>query len=133
MELRTLIWEAITQDEQLNSLFGGTVRLYNTWSQPDSPYPYAVYRISELPQDPWIVTQAEVNIDIFSRTDTQARALEIERRIREMFGHQHFDGYRFFHTITMEVPEDTRYVWHINQVWTVRYTQDWRLENAAGI
>ena len=80
-ELRTEIWYKLTRDEALKTVCKGTVRLYNTWAEQDSPMPYLVHRTQEKPLLDGVITDIDYYLDIWDYDPSIARVLDIRSRI----------------------------------------------------
>lgn len=124
-ELRTEIWHLITQDDALKTLSKGTVRLYNTWADEDSPMPYLVHRTQEKPLPDGVITDIDYYLDIWDYDPSIARTLDIRSRVVALL-----DGSvltfnsgaiaRFFYAGGGDIPEDTAGIQHYATVWKIR-------------
>jgi len=124
-ELRTEIWHLLTQDDALKTLCKGTVRLYNTWADKDSPMPYLVHRMQEKPLPDGVITDLDYYLDIWDYDASMARVLDIRSRVVALL-----DGEmlvmpcgaiaRFRYVNGGDIPEDTKDIQHYATQWKVR-------------
>jgi len=124
-ELRTEIWNLLTQDYALKTLCKGAVRLYNTWAAKDSPMPYLVHRMQEKPLPDGVITDLDYYLDIWDYDPSIARVLGIRSRVVALL-----DGSilvmpcgaiaRFRYLNGGDIPEDTAGIQHYATQWRVR-------------
>lgn len=128
----TEVFNELRDDVELNDIMGD-VRITNVWASPDAEFPYLVYRLNTMPQDPPIVTQGTLTLDIWDYQQTATRLYEMRRRIIELLDQQRFENddcgvIRLFKGMDMDIPEDTQYVWHRTIDFRVRYTRNTEFE-----
>lgn len=124
-ELLTEIWYKLTEDDALKTICKGTVRLYNTWADKDSPMPYLVHRAQEKPLPDGLITDLDYYLDIWDYDPAIARVLEIRQRVVALL-----DGAilimpsgaiaRFRYVSGGAIPEDTAGIQHYATQWKIR-------------
>lgn len=135
--LKTAVYARLTGSSELAALFGGSVRVNNVWPEPDTEMPYIVYRARSTPfvgLD--IMGVATLTIDLWDFSEangermSQIRALVCNLLDGAMLDTE--DGhFRIRKAFDNEMPEDTRYVYHITSEWVVRYTREKEAAYAA--
>ena len=125
-ELRTEIWYLLTQDEELKTLCGGSVRLYNTWADPNAKFPYLVHRMHERPLLDGAITELTYYLDIWDYDEkSMARLLDLRSRIVALLDMTVLTmpsggSARFRYSSGGEVPEETAGIRHFATLWDVR-------------
>ena len=124
-ELRTEIWNLLTQDDALKTICKGTVRLYNTWADKDSPMPYLVHRMQEKPLPDGVITDIDYYLDIWDYDPSVVRVLNARSRVVALLDRQVLTMpsggiARFFYTSGGDIPEDTANIQHYATQWKVR-------------
>lgn len=143
--IRHAVWLRITQDEVLQELFGGEVRMYPVWAPKDAPLPYIVHRFENDRVDS-IIKRGRWHLDVWDYSPTAERLYAIAGRVIELMEHAVLglvdsgSGYvwvcqvvhdgpkdllvaaRFYLMSDGDVPEDTAGIWHYTTTWDVRFT-----------
>ena len=124
-ELRTEIWNLLTKDDTLKTIFKGTTELYNTWAKKDPDMPYLVHRMQEKPLPDGVITDLDYYLDIWDYSPSMARVLEIRSRVVALLDGEAFvlpSGAiaRFRYFSGGDIPEDTERIQHYATQWKVR-------------
>lgn len=128
--LLTSLWTILTgddvQDIGLQTIMGGTVRLYLTWAEPDAEFPYLVHRIDIAPAEPFPMRLATYYLDIWSDSPNADELLAIRKRIIELLDELEFDtnevtAARLWLQTEGMIPEVEGGIWHYSLMFNLRY------------
>src|SRR5690554_336889 len=90
--IKSAIYELLTEDETLQTIFGGTVRIENNWPAPDEAMPYIVYLARSAPVAGLdIMASATFTLDVFDENSTGARIASISQRVYQLLDGAVFD------------------------------------------
>lgn len=128
--LLTAIYDLLTADGNLKSLFGGEVRLFLVWAPPDAEFPYLVHRLDIRPLADWSPQSKNTYLlDIWSYSPSAKEILDIKERLLALL-----DGLNSSTGETSEfwlwkgndgfVPELTEGIWHYTMMFNLKHTND---------
>ena len=128
--LLTYIWTLLTDDSDLQSAMGGTVRLALTWAPPDCEFPYLVHRL-DIRQEPGthVIQKATYYLDIWSDSPNADEILAIRKILIELLDELIFstDDVSLVHIEIMSdgfVPETEQGIWHYATMWDWIFRRD---------
>lgn len=126
-EVKYNVFQRLTSDSELQTLMGGTVRLFDTWAAPDSELPYMVYRfMNVVPRQTYdVVGMATLITDLWDYNPTSERLYDIRERVCKLLEGSTWlpSGVRLRKALEIDITEDTRYIWHRSIDWSVRYVR----------
>lgn len=123
------VWTTITEDDEMQDICGGEVRLTPVWAQPDSPFPYLVYRLTHAVQEPWAVANGVLTIDVWDYGQTHDRLMQLRGRIIELLDRERFEVaeagvVRVGLTFDQSITEETQYIWRRTMDFNLRFTRN---------
>lgn len=129
------LYRRLTGDLEMQTIFGGPVRLYYVWAQTDAQLPYLVHRLENGPGEEWPLAEATYYLDLWDYSPNANRILSIRKRVVELLDWQCFSlpeagAVRLERQFDGPIPEDTPQIWHHATQWRVRY---YRTAEAAAV
>ena len=128
----TMLFDLLTDDTDLKTAMGGTIRLYHVWAEPDAQFPYLVHRLGKAEDEPPIVPGIYY-LDIWDYSETSNRVWDIRKRIATLIDETSpmsgngVHNLRLFRGPEGFVPEDTRNIQHYASIWRARYGNERQL------
>ena len=128
--LLTYIWELLTDDSDLQSDMGGTVRCYLTWAVADAEFPYLVHRL-DIRREPGthVIQKATYYLDIWSDSPNADEILAIRERLIQLLDELIFstDDVSLVHIEILSdgfIPETEQGIWHYATMWDWIFRRD---------
>jgi len=127
--IMTAVWYELTEDAEMIDICGGEVRLTPVWAQPDSPFPYLVYRVTSTVQEPWAVANGVLTLDVWDYGQTFNRTMELRSRIIALLDRRRFDVeeagvVRISLNFDQSITEETQYIWRRTMDFGLRFTRN---------
>ena len=121
--LASTIFEKLLNDPELAGMLAtidGMPAIFQTWAEPDSSFPYVVFRMDDSASGHWGRRMFTLYVDVWDYNDGghPGTAKAISRRIVELFDrqqltHPDFEAIRCNLDTRGMVPEDTSGIVHI--------------------
>ena len=127
--LASAIFQRLLNDTELAGMLAiidGMPAVFQTWAEPDTPFPYVVFRLSDIASDHWGRRVFTLYIDVWDYNEGghPGTAKAISKRIVELFDrqgltHPDFEVIRCNLGTRGMVPEDTSGIVHLAHQFTV--------------
>ncbi len=138
VSLLTFLYNKLTQDASMQTLMGGTVRLYPVWAREDAEFPYLVHRLEIRPVSGGIYPEQKATyyLDIWFDCSDAADLLAVRKRIIELLDELRFSSAEVsngeIHKSNADgfVPETEPDIWHYHLQFVINY---WRKSETAAI
>lgn len=119
------IWGHLTEDSNLQDLFGGSVKLFPITAKKDPDKPYMVHELSGVDKD-ILRGDGVYYLDIYAKDDTAYDIWAINRRVKILLTETRFENsyvkFRIGDIDSFEsLPTDRKNMYHYAGVWPLQY------------